>query len=70
MRWVVDYGSFAAPSTSGGVHPLDPIYNYGIIMEVAKTSTNPQNVVVFCFADGAWQMLHMLHDQFEILSGG
>ena len=70
VRWVVDYAYYAAPSTSGGIYPQEPIYNYGIIMEVAQIEAKPQNVVVFCFADGTWQVLHILHNQFEVLSGG
>ena len=52
-----------------GAYPQQPIYNYGIVMEVAHPDELPRNVVVFCFADGTWQMLHMIHDKFEILNG-
>lgn len=70
VRWVVDYEYYAAPGDYGGVHPREPIYNYGIVMEVGLTEgDNPHNIAVFCFADGTWQLLHMIHDNFELLSG-
>jgi hypothetical protein len=67
VRWAVDYEYYAAPSTSHGVMPQKPIYMYGIVLEVSETDSGA--VVVFCFQDGTWSLLNMLHDQFEILSG-
>ncbi len=70
VRWVVDYEYYAAPGDASGVFPHDPIYNYGIVMEVGNAGEDgSQNIAVFCFADGTWQLLHMIHDNFEVLSG-
>ena len=69
VRWIVDYEYFAAPHDASGVWPQEPIYNYGIVMEVAHPDEIPRNLIVFCFADGTWRLLHMIHDKFEILNG-
>ncbi len=67
IRWIVDYEYYAAPSDAEGVVPRGPIYTYGIVLEVSKTDSGA--VVVFCFRDGTWNVLTMVHDEFEILSG-
>jgi len=69
IRWIIDYESFAAPSSvsSDGVVPQGPIYSYGIVMEVS--GKDPSTMVVFCFDDGRWTMLNLIHDEIEILSG-
>ena len=69
IRWVIDYESFAAPSSvsSDGVVPQNPIYSYGIVMEAGKT--HGASIMVFCFNDGEWTMLNLIHDEIEILSG-
>ena len=67
VRWVVDYKYFAAPPTSVGVTPQEPIYLYGIVLEASEV--DPQSAVVFCFQDGTWTLLNMINDQFEILTG-
>ena len=67
VRWIIDYEYYAAPSTSYGIIPQGPIYTYGIVLEVSESDSGA--VVVFCFQDGTWNLLNMLHDQFEILSG-
>ena len=72
VRWVVDYEYYAAPGDASAmwVFPQEPIYNYGIVMEVGQIGEDgSHNIAVFCFADGTWQLLHMIHDNFEILSG-
>ena len=71
VRWVVDYEYYAAPGDLGGVYPQEPIYNYGIVMKVGLSGEDGShnNIAVFCFADGTWQLLHMIHDNFELLSG-
>ncbi len=68
VRWVVDYKYYAAPATSGGIIPQEPIYNYGIVMEVSES--DPYAVVIFCFDNDGWTILNMIHDEFEILNGG
>ena len=68
VRWIIDYEYYAAPATSGGIIPQEPIYNYGIVMEVSES--DPYAVVIFCFDNGGWTILNMIHDEFEILNGG
>jgi hypothetical protein len=69
IRWVIDYESFAAPSSvsSDGVVPQNPIYSYGIVMEAG--GTQGASIMVFCFNDGEWIRLNLIHDEIEILSG-
>lgn len=67
VRWIIDYEYYAASPTSYGVMPRGPIYTYGIVLEVSESDSGV--VVVFNFQDGSWNLLNMLHDQFEILSG-
>ena len=69
IRWIIDYESFAAPSSvsSDGVVPQNPIYSYGIVMEVSHKE--PSAMAVFCFDNGRWTLLNLIHDKVEILSG-
>jgi hypothetical protein len=67
VRWVVDYAYFAASPHSDGVHPYEPIYMYGVVVEVSQA--DPRSVAVVCVRDGRWVLLHMIHDEFEILNG-
>ena len=69
VRWVIEWGIFAV-SEEGEIHGEYPQYCHGIVMEVSEK--DPNAVVVFCYDcrnEGAWTILHMIHDQFEILSG-
>ena len=68
VRWVVDYGYFAATQTGDGVEPYEPVYHYGIIMEVSCTDLH--SVAVVCTSNGDWRLLNMIHDRFEVLSDG
>jgi hypothetical protein len=68
VRWIIDYKFYAASDRSEGVTPQEPIYNYGIVLEVSKV--DPNAVVVMCYGDGTWIVLNMIHDEFEILSEG
>ena len=72
VRWVTDWGIYAA-SADGHVKRDFPQYAYGIIMEVSHQ--DPEAVVVYCYDSkhefteyNAWIMLHMIHDQFELVS--
>ena len=69
IRWVVDYEYYAAPHYSAGVVPQEPIYKYGVVMEIAHPDSVPYSLVVFCFDDNAWEILDVAHDQFEVLNG-
>ncbi len=67
IRWIDDYDVYEA--SGDVVTPIHPIYAYGIVVEVSKTDT--KNVVVSRFCDnGTLEMLHMIHDGFEIVSKG
>jgi hypothetical protein len=68
VRWIVDYAVFEAYDDSSMVRGVEPIYKYGIIMEVGTDETT---VVICCYekTKAQWMMLNMIHDKFEILSG-
>jgi len=68
VRWIIDYKFYAASDEGNGVTPQEPIYSYGVIMEVSHV--DPNAVAVMCYTDGAWTLLNMIHDEFEILSEG
>ena len=68
IRWIIDYKFYAASDHSNGVTPQEPIYNYGVVLEVSQN--DPNAVVVMCYSDGTWVLLNMIHDEFEILSEG
>ena len=68
VRWIVEYEFYNASMHTGEVYPQNPIYNYGIIMEVSRAKS-PYPVVVFCFQDGMWKMVNLIHDHFEVVSG-
>lgn len=65
IRWIVDYDIYEVDED--GVTPANPIYAYGIIMDVS--SKDSKNAVVCKMKhDGSYIMLHMIHDGFEIIS--
>ena len=67
IRWIDDYDVYEA--SGDVVTPIQPIYAYGIVVEVSKT--DPKNVVVSRFSEnGGLKILHMIHDGFEIVSKG
>lgn len=68
VRWVVDYGYFTASVTGDGVTPHDPLYLYGIVIEVSRK--DPNSVAIVCTSHGDWRLLNMIHDRFEIVSDG
>ena len=72
VRWVTDWGIYAA-SADGHVERDFPQYAYGIIMEVSHQ--DPEAVVVYCYDSkhafteyNTWVILHMIHDEFELVS--
>jgi hypothetical protein len=67
VRWVTDWGIYAA-SADGYVQREFPVYAYGVIKD-------PDAVVVYCYdskrefsEQGSWIILHMIHDDFELVS--
>ena len=74
VRWVTDWGIYAA-SADGHVRREFPQYAYGIIMEVSFK--DPAAVVVYCYdskqefaEQDTWVILHLIHDEFELMSEG
>lgn len=67
MRWIIDFNAFEAYDDTSNVRGIDPIYKYGIIMEVG---TDKQSVVVCCYEKNTseWVMLNLIHDKFEVLN--
>ena len=47
IRWIDDYDVYEA--SGDVVTPIQPIYAYGIVVEVSKT--DPKNVIVSRFSD-------------------
>ena len=67
VRWVTDHKMYQ--SNGDVLIGLDPNYMYGIIMEVSKV--DPNAVIVFSYKKGGkWEILNLIHDDFEVLSGG
>jgi len=74
VRWVTDWGVYAA-SADGHIEREFPQYAYGVIMEVSHR--DPEAVVVYCYdskqqfaEQDTWVILHMIHDEFEVVSEG
>ncbi len=72
VRWVTDWGVYVA-SAVGVIEREYPVYAYGVIMEVSQKE--PDAVVVYCYdskrefsEQGSWIILHMIHDEFELVS--
>ncbi len=71
VRWITDHSIYEA---SGDVLVgVSPNYRHGIIMEVS--TMDPNHVMVMCYdckhrREGSWMILNMVHDNFEVLSGG
>jgi len=74
VRWVTDWGIYAV-SEEGTIKGEYPQYAYGIIMEVSHC--DPEAIVVYCYdskhefaEQDTWVILHMIHDEFELMSEG
>ncbi len=64
IRWVESHKSYEA---NGDVLVgLEPIYNYGIIMEVSQK--NPNYIAVASFGDGRWRVVDVHNDDIKIVS--
>jgi len=46
VRWAVNYRTFIGGLLSDDLKGSDPIYKYGIVMEVS--TVDPQSIVVYC----------------------
>ena len=65
VRWITDYKVFEAQE-DGEVFPVDAIWAYGIILEVSPN--DPMSVVLVRLDTKTHQILHMIHDGFELVS--
>ena len=64
IRWVSAHKSYEA---NGDVLVgLEPIYKYGIIMEVSRKNSN--YLAVASFDDGAWHVVDVYHNDIKIIS--
>tara|TARA_Y100001963_G_scaffold155931_1_gene248245 strand:- start:758 stop:997 length:240 start_codon:yes stop_codon:yes gene_type:complete len=68
IRWIIDYAGFEAGETSADVRPFNPIYEYGIVLDIS--SQDPNAVIVSIMSCGQLHVLHMIQDGFEIVSAG
>ena len=65
VRWITDYSVFEARD-DGEVFPVDAVWAYGIIIEVSPS--DPMSVVLVRLDTKTHQILHMIHDGFELVS--
>ena len=65
VRWITDYRVFEAKD-DGEIFPVDAIWAYGIIIEVSPS--DPMSVVLVRLDTKTHQILHMIHDGFELVS--
>lgn len=66
IKWAVGHESY---QSSGDVLiGLDPIYKYGIIMEISYKNTD--YMAVASIEDGSWHVVDLEHDEILILSEG
>jgi hypothetical protein len=65
VRWITDYRVFEAKD-DGEIFPVDAVWAYGIIIEVS--SNDPMSVVLVRLDTKSHQILHMIHDGFELVS--
>jgi len=65
VRWIVDYELFAADDT-GNAYPLEPVYQYGIVVEVSQE--DPAVVVIYNPYQAEWWIGNKADDQIEIIS--
>jgi len=65
VRWITDYRVFEAKD-NGEIFPVDAIWAYGIIIEVSPS--DPMSVVLVRLDTKSHQILHMIHDGFELVS--
>lgn len=64
IKWVTSHKSYMA---NGDVLVgLEPIYNYGIVMEVSRK--DPNYLAVASCADGRWHVVDVHNNSIEIIS--
>ena len=65
VRWVKEFTFFAADD-QGNAWPHDPIYEYGLVMEVSETDSNA--LIVHGFSSKSLFIVDMNHDEVEVIS--
>ena len=65
VRWVKDFAFYAADD-KGNAWPHDPIYEYGLVMEVSHT--DPNSVIVHGFTSKMLFIVDIEKDEIEIVS--
>ena len=65
VRWVISYAVFAADEI-GTAWPTEPIYCYGLIIEVANDGT--PSIVVYIPRSSEYHTIDPTKYQFEVLS--
>jgi len=65
VRWITDYRVFEAKE-DGEIFRVDAVWAYGIILEVSPS--DPMSVVLVRLDTKTHQILHMIHDGFELVS--
>ena len=65
VRWVISYAVFSADE-HGTAYPADPVYCYGLIVEVANDGS--PSVVVYIPRSCEFHMLDTSKYHFEVLS--
>ena len=65
VRWVISYAVFAADEI-GNAWPYEPVYCYGLIIEVANDGS--PNVIVYIPRSSEYHLLDTTKYQFEVLS--
>lgn|GEM_PF-1653742 len=65
VRWVISYAVFSADD-EGGVWPANPVYCYGLIVDVANDDS--PTVVVYIPRSCEYHMLDTSKYAFEVLS--
>ena len=66
IRWIIEYKSFLAGTCNSNVKPYNPVYEYGIVLDVSTQDS--YSVIVSILSCGQLHVLHQIHDGFEILS--
>ena len=66
VEWVVGHKSYQ--SDGDVLIGLDPIYKYGIVMEISHK--NMDYIAVASLQDGSWHVIDLKHDEIFILSEG
>lgn len=69
IRWDPHYSTFIGGLTSNDLRGRDPIYKYGIIVEVSEVE--PESIVVYCIncKQIKWAILNNTTHALENLSG-